>query len=345
MSESVHSQDAAKQAAAHTHGHDSAAHSHAQTTRESLSTPLLEVRGLRLSFQMYDASSGPAATERHALDVISDLNLSVAAGKILAVVGSSGSGKSLLAHAILGILPSNARVGGQVLYKGEQLDEARLEQLRGREIAFVPQSVSYLDPLMKVGEQVRGLYGTDARRRELFASYRLDEKVALMYPHQLSGGMTRRVLISGAQMGEPELVIADEPTPGLTRELANQVMNHFHELADAGCAVLLITHDLSLAVEHADDIAVFYAGTTVEITPAKDFRAGPEALRHPYTQALWRAMPENGFTPIPGTQPYAGTVRSGCPFADRCPLRDDACAGDIPARVLRGGEVRCVHAS
>lgn len=302
-------------------------------------SPVLDVRHLSLSFEMY----GEGAS-RHSLDVISDLDISIEAGRILAVVGSSGSGKSLLAHAVLGILPSNARVSGRILYKGEPLDGERLERLRGREIAFVPQSVSYLDPLMKVGRQVTGLYGSDQRRKELFASYALDESVARMFPHQLSGGMTRRVLISGAQVGSPELVIADEPTPGLTSELADQVMQHFHALAQEGCAVLLITHDLSLAVRHADAIAVFYAGTTVEVTPAEDFRAGEGNLRHPYTKALWRAMPENGFEPIPGTQPYAGTVASGCPFADRCPLRDDDCTGDIPTRSIRGGEVRCVHA-
>ncbi|MBQ6394839.1 MAG: ABC transporter ATP-binding protein [Atopobiaceae bacterium] len=305
----------------------------------SSSAPLLDVRHMSLSFDMYGEG-----VSRHSLDVISDLDISIEAGMILAVVGSSGSGKSLLAHAVLGILPSNARVSGEILYKGEPLDENRLEALRGREIAFVPQSVSYLDPLMKVGPQVTGLFGSDERRKGLFASYGLDESVARMFPHQLSGGMTRRVLISGAQVGSPELVIADEPTPGLTTELADQVMEHFHALAEAGCAILLITHDLSLAVRHADAIAVFYAGTTVEVTPVADFRAGGDALRHPYTKTLWRAMPENGFDPIPGTQPYAGTVVSGCPFADRCPLRDDACAGDIPTRELRGGEVRCVHA-
>ena len=134
-------------------------------------------------------------------------------------------------------------------------------------------------------------------------------------------------------------------TPGMrVLEIGAGTGRYSHALAQEGCAVLLITHDLSLAVRHADTIAVFYAGTTVEVTPAEDFRAGEGNLRHPYTKALWRAMPENGFEPIPGTQPYAGTVASGCPFADRCPLRDDDCTGDIPTRSIRGGEVRCVHA-
>ena len=118
----------------------------------------------------------------------------------------------------------------------------------------------------------------------------------------------------------------------------------FREMADEGRGVVLITHDIDLAVDFADRIAVFYAGTTVETAPAEDFRQG--ALRHPYSQALWRALPQNGFQPIPGFQPYAGSLPKGCLFAPRCPHRTAECeAAPPPVRTLRDGEVRCIHAT
>ena len=120
----------------------------------------------------------------------------------------------------------------------------------------------------------------------------------------------------------------------------------FRELANEGKAVILITHDIDLAFEFADRVAVFYAGTTVETAPAADFKAGPEALRHPYSAALWHALPQNGFEPIPGFQPYAGSLPDGCVFAPRCPLKTAACeTAPPPLRTLRGGEVRCIHAT
>ena len=118
----------------------------------------------------------------------------------------------------------------------------------------------------------------------------------------------------------------------------------FRELADAGKAVILITHDIDLAVEFADRVAVFYAGTTVETAPAADFRAGEDALRHPYSRALWRALPQNGFAPIPGFQPYAVNLRQGCLFAPRCPYTPARCERELPpVREVRGGEVRCFY--
>ena len=120
----------------------------------------------------------------------------------------------------------------------------------------------------------------------------------------------------------------------------------FRELADEGRAVILITHDIDLAFEFADRVAVFYAGTTVETAPAVDFKTGPEALRHPYSKALWRALPQNGFEPIPGFQPYAGNLPEGCLFAPRCPYRTQECVRQVPpVREIRGGEVRCCHAT
>lgn len=305
-----------------------------------MSDALLDIQNLSVTFHMY----GRGLLKRE-LEVIHDLSVTVMPGEILAVVGSSGSGKSLLAHAVMGILPGNASVTGQLSYDGEPLTEKRIKKLRGREIALIPQSVEYLDPLMKVGRQVRGVNGTKARQEEVLGQFQLDKKVGSMYPFQLSGGMARRILISTAVMEQPRLIVADEPTPGLNVEMAMETLKYFRELADSGCGVLLITHDIDLAVEVADRIAVFYAGTTVEVTPVADFKAGGQALRHPYSKAFHRALPQNEFEPIGGFQPYAGDLPSGCLFAPRCPARSGACEGKIPMRSLRGGEVRCANAT
>ena len=307
-----------------------------QNTKENI----LEVNDLVVAFQMYGKGF-----QRRDLEVIHSLSLSVGRGEIVAVVGSSGSGKSVLAHAALGLLPKNAVTGGEIRYKGQLLDDKLRKKLLGRAIAYIPQSVDYLDPLMKVGPQVVGVHGTKQRQRELFAKYHLPEETEKKYPFQLSGGMARRVLISSAVMEQPELIIADEPTPGLDLGMAMETLIHFRELADQGTGVLLITHDIDLALHVADRIAVFYAGTVVEVAPKEDFLTGKEALRHPYSKAFLDALPQNGFKPIPGTQPYAGNLPSGCLFAERCPWRDQACAGEIPVQTIRNGEVRCIHAA
>ena len=167
-----------------------------------------------------------------------------------------------------------------------------------------------------------------------------------MYPFQLSGGMARRVLVSTALITEAELIIADEPTPGMSLDQALEALQMFRKLADAGKAIILITHDIDLAFEFADRVAVFYAGTTVENASAADFRQGPDALRHPYSRALWKALPQNGFEPIEGFQPYAGDLPNGCLFAPRCPLASERCYKERPhMKELRDGEVRCFHAT
>lgn len=306
---------------------------------ERIQKPLLEVSDLSVSFRMYDSG-----LEQKQLPVISSLSLKVLPGEILAVAGSSGSGKSLLASAILGILPGNATVSGSLRFDGEPLTPERQAKLRGTEIALVPQSVAFLDPLMKVGAQVDGHRKPrpTERRRKLFRRFGLPEQTERLYPFQLSGGMARRVLISTAVAASPALVIADEPTPGLDVRAAARILGHFRELSDAGAGVLLITHDLELALTIADKVAVFYAGETVEEAPAGDFDR-LEDLRHPYTRALWRALPQHGFHPIPGTQPYPGALPEGCPFAPRCPKRTAECSGEVPYRPLDGGFVRCLH--
>lgn len=304
---------------------------------------LLEIHDLSVSFRMYNG-----ALEQKDLKVISDLRLSVHPGEIVAIAGSSGSGKSLLASAILGILPANAEVHGHLHYKGQELTPELQKKLRGSEIALVPQSVAYLDPLMKVGRQADGHRKPrpTERRRRLFERLGLRQETEKMYPFQLSGGMARRVLVSTAMLSDAQLVIADEPTPGMSLDQALEALKMFREMANEGRGVVLITHDIDLAFEFADRVAVFYAGTTVETAPAADFKAGPDALRHPYSKALWRALPQNGFEPIPGFQPYAGDLPGGCLFAPRCPHRTKECEARMPAvSEVRGGEVRCIHAT
>ncbi|RGZ01928.1 ABC transporter ATP-binding protein [Clostridium sp. AM58-1XD] len=301
---------------------------------------MLEVNNLSISFTQYEKWFS-----RKELQVIRNLNITVRAGEITAVIGSSGSGKSLLAHGILGILPYNASLEGSMIYKGEALTEERQKALRGREIVLVPQSVSYLDPLMKVGAQVRNGRKDRAskdRERDILKRYGLGRDTEHLYPFELSGGMARRILISTAVMERPGLVIADEPTPGLHIEAARRVLGHFREIADDGAGVLLITHDLELALDVADSIAVLYAGTTIEEASAEDFMT-EETLRHPYTRALYRAMPKNGFIAEPGTQPYAGEIAGGCPYRPRCPFAKEACGGEIPWLFVNGGHVRCIE--
>ena len=220
---------------------------------------ILSVEHLLISFSQY-----VGGWRQRELPVIRDLNIKVREHEVVAVAGSSGSGKSLLAHAVMGLLPQNAACQGTVSFEGEILTQKKKEQLRGSRMVLVPQSVSYLDPLMKVGEQVRrGQKDRESvkRCRQSMGRYGLGEDTEELYPFELSGGMTRRVLISTAVMEHPRLVIADEPTPGLHISAARRVLTHFREIADQGAGVLLITHDLELALEVADRIVVFYAGT------------------------------------------------------------------------------------
>lgn len=308
---------------------------------EQKKEPLLEIRDLSVSFRMY--SRGLKQTD---LRVISDLDFTARSGEITAIAGASGSGKSLLSSAVLGILPDNASVRGRIYYKGRELTPDLQKKLRGTEIALVPQSVAYLDPLMKTGAQADGHRKPrpTEKREKLFRRLGLPEQTEYLYPFQLSGGMARRILVSSALLTDAKLIIADEPTPGMSLEQALEALKLFREMADSGSAVVLITHDIDLAFEFADRISVFYAGTTVETAPASDFRKGPDALRHPYSRALWRALPQNGFQPLDGFQPYAGALPEGCLFAPRCPHRTEKCTVQVPpSREVRGGEVRCYY--
>ena len=183
--------------------------------------PILSVKDLGISFSQYTKG-----LRRRDLQVITNLDVDLYEGEILAVVGSSGSGKSLLAHAILGILPDNATTEGDIIYKGKKLNSKEKEKLRGSEIAFIPQSVNFLDPLMKVSKQVKisikNKEKANKLQRNIFNKYKLDENIDNFYPFELSGGMARKVLLSTALVSNCKVIIADEPTPGLDEISLNE---------------------------------------------------------------------------------------------------------------------------
>lgn len=264
-----------------------------QSDREKI--PVLSVKKLGLEFPQY-----LKGLEETSLQVISDFTLSIGAGEIMGVVGASGSGKSLLADAILGILPDNARLSGNLFYKGENLSLDRQKELRGKEIFLIPQSIKCLNPLMKVGKQVRTVSTikpvTTQEVVALLTKMGLPKGTENRYPYELSGGMARRVLIAMAMLCEAQLIIADEPTPGLDREMRDEVLREIKKLTtDYNKSVLFITHDIGAALKIADRIAVFNEGKTVEIAEIEQFCGRGERLKEAYTRALWNALPENGF--------------------------------------------------
>jgi peptide/nickel transport system ATP-binding protein len=307
---------------------------------------MLTVNNLNVTFTLYDQ----ALTQKQ-LTVITDLDLQVNAGEVVAIVGSSGSGKSLLAHAILGILPDNAQTGGEIFFQGQRLTAERCQTLRGKAIALIPQSIGYLDPLMRVGAQVQRVAqingasqrGAIAAMERTFNRYDLTPRTQRLYPFQLSGGMARRVLVATAAVSKADLIIADEPTPGLHPDVVRETLSHLRELASEGRGVILITHDIEAALQIADRVAVFYAGTTVEVAPANAFFHG--ALRHPYSQALWRSLPQNDFIPLAGNQPSPDALPAGCLFCDRCPIATESCRQSRPPlQSVQNSFVRCFYA-
>ena len=269
---------------------------------------LLHVDDLHIRFPRY----ARALSQQH-LTVVSGMSLHVGAGEVVALVGASGAGKSLLAYSVLGFLPNTAVETGTVTWRGDPLTPAGRRALAGRELVLLPQQLTALDPTATVGAQVRrsatlvGQAHEDALRTLLASG--LEQGVERLYPHQLSGGMARRVLRTMALLGDPALVIADEPTPGLGRGEADEVLDHLRGLADSGKGVLLITHDIGTALRITDRVVVALEGRTVDEAPATDFIGAGEQLGHPYTRALWNALPGNAFTgalhanPTPSTNP------------------------------------------
>ena len=304
---------------------------------------LLEVNNLSISFTQY-----VQGLNRHDLKVISDLTIDVGEAEIVAILGSSGSGKSLLAHSILGILPYNSHVEGEIKYQGNILNQELKEKLRGDEICLIPQSVNFLDPLMKVSEQAIGECKDEKehdekkiKQREIFAKYGLDESVDDLYPFELSGGMARKVLLSTALIGDPKLLIADEPTPGLDKKSVDETIMDIRKLKENGKGVLLITHEIDVALRTADRIAIFYSGYVIEINKVENFENADNVL-HPYTKALINSLPKNGFNLTEGVQPL--DVVSGCPYWENCPIRLEKCEKNIPNLVEHDGVmIRCFN--
>jgi peptide/nickel transport system ATP-binding protein len=305
---------------------------------------MLEINNLSIAFKRYGGWLG-----RTELRPIRCLDVEIEKGQIVSVVGESGAGKSLLAHAVLGLLPGNARVCGQMRYQGETLTSERIRMLRGREIAFIPQSVGFLNPLQCVGGQVvraARLSGKNPRqavfaRDRAFTRYGLADDVKSMFPYQISGGMARRVLTAAATVGDASLIVADEPTSGMDAQNSRNALAYLRNLADGGRAVLLITHDIEAAVEISDRVAVFRNGVTVETAQAADFKA-TDCLRHPYTRQLFCALPHKEFIgAVNGRRPNGGHDQS-CAHCGECALEIEVCGQSAPARKqIRNGWVRC----
>ncbi|MGA5063864.1 ABC transporter ATP-binding protein [Streptomyces exfoliatus] len=299
-------------------------------TAERAEDAVLSVRDLTVRFRLRGGRTVAAVT---------GADFDLAAGECLALVGESGCGKSVLASALLGLLPGNAETSGTALTDGIDLlaaDEKTLARtVRGRRVGLVPQSpAAHLTPVRTVRSQleetVRALTATgrrarrkaaeDAAERAAFPAGHLDR-----YPHELSGGLAQRAATALALIGGARLLLADEPTTGLDRDLVDRTADELRRHADDGRALLLITHDLAAAERIADRVAVMYAGRIVEIAPAHRF-FGPTGPRHPYARGLLNALPEREFTPIPGMPPELSALPEGCAFAPRCPLATELCA-------------------
>jgi peptide/nickel transport system ATP-binding protein len=302
---------------------------------------LLEIRDLHVSFATRDGIV-------HAVDGVS---LSVDRGRTLGVVGESGSGKSVTALTVMGLtrLP-NATVEGHVLLDGVDLlalpgDELR--RVRGKRVAMIFQDpLSSLHPLYKIGWQIEEAIRAHERVSEKAARARALEALTEVgipspgdrlssYPHELSGGMRQRVMIAMALVLDPEILIADEPTTALDVTVQAQILDLMRALqAEHGTAVVLITHDLGVIAETADEVAVMYAGRVAELGALVGVLDAPE---HPYTWGLLQSLPsadacrDEPLHPIEGTPPSLIAVPSGCPFHPRCPYVMAVCPREEPA--------------
>ena len=316
--------------------------------------PLLAVRDLRITVPGPDGGTV----------LVSGMSFDLLPGRTLAIVGESGCGKSVTARALLGVAPPGARVDGSIRLAGTELAGAREAQwraVRGRRIAFVGQEpLSGLDPAQTVGaalsEVIRAYSGCgrkQARERALalLSRVKLDdpERVAKLYPHQVSGGMAQRVTIARALAGDPEILVADEPTTALDVTIQAGILALLRSLQlTSGIAVLLVTHDWGVVAGLADDVLVMYAGQAVERSAAPEVFGAP---RHPYTAALLRsdphaAAPGRALPVIAGTVPSPGQWPAGCRFAGRCEYVTAECTAAEPALAQAGPghEARCIHA-
>lgn len=253
---------------------------------------LLRIKNLSITFTQYGAYLKPFRSTP-----IESLNLDIKKGELLATIGASGSGKSLLAHAIMDILPKNAEVTGDIIYRDQPLTARRIRQLRGKDITLIPQSVNYLDPSMKVKHQVR--LGISERSKEkqieLFQQFGLKKSDGDLYPFQLSGGMLRRVLFTTCVSDSVSLIIADEPTPGLHPDALQMVLKQLRAFADQGISVIFITHDIVAATQIADRVTVFKEGKAIETAPANFFSGNGDQLQTEFARSLWRSLPQQDF--------------------------------------------------
>ncbi|MEU0092276.1 ABC transporter ATP-binding protein [Kribbella sp. NPDC006257] len=307
---------------------------------------LLEVRDLRVSFDTPDGT----------VRAVRGLSFDIERGQTLAVVGESGSGKSVATQTITG-LTRGAKVSGTAVFDGTDLitaDAATMRRLRGAEIAMIFQDpLSSLHPHYRIGWQIvemiqahdRQISKQAARRRaaDLLtlvgiprAAERLDD-----YPHQFSGGMRQRVMIAMAMALDPALLIADEPTTALDVTVQAQVLTVMRRLQEEfGTAIILITHDLGVVAEMADEVIVMYAGAAMEKAPRREIFY---RNHHPYTQGLLASLPSQSskrLTPIPGSPPSLISLGDGCPFAARCPHVFDRCRVEAPPLADVSGDPR-----
>ena len=314
--------------------------------------PLLTVRDLNVSFETRDGT----------VRAVNDVTFSLEAGKVLALLGESGSGKSVTLRAILGLHQgARTRVSGEVLVKGRdvnRLDERAREALRGSVVSLVFQEpMTALDPVYTIGEQItetlaqhRGLDRAAAHRRarELLDLVQVPspERCLASYPHAISGGMRQRAMIAIALACEPELLLADEPTTALDVTVQAQILWLLRDLQKRlDLAVIFVTHDLGVAAEIADDAAVMYAGRIVERAPIRELFRRPA---HPYTAGLMQATVRRGqkgrpLVPIAGAPPNLAALPPGCAFAPRCPGAIAVCATTTPSfhPVAPGHMARC----
>jgi peptide/nickel transport system ATP-binding protein len=314
---------------------------------------LLEAQRLKVGFARQYASP---------LIAVNGIDLSLRAGETFALVGESGSGKSLTALALMRLLPLTGRyLDGEVKLGDENVllkSEAAMRHVRGGRVAMIFQEPgTSLNPVMTVGKQIgevlarhRGMQGSAARQEALNllkavgiadGERRLDE-----YSFQLSGGMKQRVMIAMALAGEPEILLADEPTTALDVTVQAQILALLKKVqSERGMAMLLITHDLGIVAQMAERVGVMYAGELVEIATREQFLSGP---RHPYTRALIAALPEGRrrqgkLQAIGGQVPGLAAMPNGCRFATRCPLADARCERESPGwtRLEDGHQARC----
>ncbi|MGW0787005.1 ABC transporter ATP-binding protein [Streptomyces sp. NPDC002911] len=301
---------------------------------------LLEVRDLHVEFHTRDGVA----------KAVNGVDYSVDAGETLAVLGESGSGKSVTAQAVMGILdmPPGKISGGEILFKDHDLLKLKPEarrRIRGQEMAMIFQdALSSLNPVLSVGQQLgemfvvhRGMSRGDAKAKAIELMDRVRIPAARQrvgdFPHQFSGGMRQRIMIAMAMALEPSLIIADEPTTALDVTVQAQVMELLAELQrELNMGLILITHDLGVVADVADKIAVMYAGRIVETSPVHEIY---EAPAHPYTKGLLRSIPRldqkgRELYAIKGLPPNLMHIPPGCAFHPRCPMAQAVCRTDVP---------------